>query len=410
MESIDRDTLIFDWANDSAPRDTQRIAVWDESLRDGLQSPSVRDPDLDEKLAILHLMEDLHIDVADIGLPGAGQRQYDAVLALCQEIIRANMNIQPFCAGRTLVADAAPMADIMQKTGVRMGAALFIGSSPIRLYAEEWDLELVLKHTRDSVEFAVKEGLEVIYVTEDTIRSNPDQLTTLFKAAIDAGAARLCLCDTVGAATPKGTYNLVRWTHELVEGLGVDVGIDWHGHRDRGLDIANCIAAVEGGATRIHGTALGIGERVGNAPMEQILVNFKLLGYRDDDLSKLHEYVRAVSEATRVPIPVNCPIVGRDAFRTATGVHAAAVLKADRRGDRWLADRIYSGVPANWIGREQEIEVGHMSGASNVLYYLQSRDLPHEPSVVEAVLNRAKEVAELLSDEEIRAIVAKATQ
>ena len=400
--------LIHDWAAENGGG-RPKITVWDESLRDGLQSPSVRDPDLDEKVAILHLMEELAIETADIGLPGAGRRQYDAVLAMCEEIARERMQVQPFCAGRTLAADAAPMADIMQKTGVRMGAALFIGSSPIRLFAEAWDLDRLVKHTTEAVRFAVDEGLEVLYVTEDTIRSRPAELETLFKAAIDAGAHRICLCDTVGAAVPAGTAALVRWTKELLDRLGVDVGIDWHGHRDRGLDIANCLAAVEAGATRIHGTALGIGERVGNAPMELLLVNLKLLGLRDAPLDRLAEYVQAVSEATRVPVPVNAPVVGRDAFRTATGVHAAAVLKAMDKGEVALADAVYSGVPAHWIGREQEIEVGHMSGASNVLHYLRSRGLPTEPAIVEAVLAAAKRSAELLDEARIRAIVAETT-
>jgi 2-isopropylmalate synthase len=328
-------------------------------------------------------------------------------LALCREIAREKMRVQPWCAGRTLVGDAAPMADIMQKTGVRMGAALFIGSSPIRQYAEDWNLELLLKHTREAVSFAVKEGLEVLYVTEDTIRSRPDHLRSLFTAAIDAGAHRLCLCDTVGAAVPEGVTALVRWTATLIGELGAKVGIDWHGHRDRGLDIANCLAAVRGGATRLHGTALGIGERVGNAPLEQILVNLKLYGLRDGDLTRLAEYVAAVSRATGVPIPVNTPIVGRDAFRTATGVHAAAVLKARDKGDVWLADSVYSGVPAHWVGREQEIEVGHMSGASNVVYYLRSRGLRSDKRVVDAVLAAAKSSPELLDDAQIRRIVAE---
>jgi len=407
-DGFDVQHLIHDWATHDEPL-PERVEVWDESLRDGLQSPSVRDPDLEEKLTILHLMEDLGIESADIGLPGAGQRQYDAVLAMCQEIARDGLAIQPFCAGRTVVADAAPMADIMQKTGVRMGAALFIGSSPIRQFAEAWDLDLIRRRSREAIEFAKREGLEVLYVTEDTIRSSPRDLEVLFRDAIDAGADRICLCDTVGAAVPEGVTNLARWTRDLIRATGADVGIDWHGHRDRGLDIANVLAAVRGGVTRVHGTALGIGERTGNAPMEQILVNLKLYGLHSSDLSRLPEYVRTVSEATRVPIPVNSPVVGRDAFRTATGVHAAAVLKALDKGDRELADLVYSGVPAHWIGREQEIEIGHMSGASNVVFYLRARGLPTDPPVVEAVVAAAKKSAELLTEDQVREIVATAT-
>jgi 2-isopropylmalate synthase len=407
VESLDERSLIFDWA-EVGPRRAQwpsRVMLDDETLRDGLQSPSVIDPSVETKVAVLHLMESLSIETADVGLPGAGQRQHEAVARLCREIADQRLRIRPNCAARTLMVDIQPVAEITQLTGVPIEACLFIGSSPIRQYAEEWRLEHILRHTQEAVGFAVKEGLEVMYVTEDTIRSSPQHLRVLLTAAVEAGAKRVCLCDTVGAAVPEGVFNLVTWVKNLIAELGVDVGIDWHGHRDRGLDLANTLAAVQGGATRVHGTALGIGERVGNTPMEQLLVNLKLLGLRDDDLTRLPEYVELVSEATGVPLPVNMPIVGRDCFRTATGVHAAAVIKAQRKGNAWLADRVYSGVPASWVGRAQEIEVGPMSGGSNVIYYLSSRGWLHSPEVVQAVLLAAKRSAKILTEDEIREIV-----
>ena len=326
---------------------------------------------------------------------------------MCREIAQHRLRIQANCAGRTVLADIQPMADVSQKTGVPIEACLFIGSSPIRQFAEQWDLDHILRLTREAIEFAVREGLDVMYVTEDTVRSSPEHLRVLLEGAIDAGAKRLCLCDTVGAATPEGTYNLVHWVSGLLEELGVqdDIGIDWHGHRDRGLGLANTLAAVQAGATRVHGTALGVGERVGNTPMELLLVNLRLLGVRDDDLSCLAEYAALVSKAIGVPVPVNTPVVGKDAFRTATGVHAAAVVKALRKGDVWLADRVYSGVPAGWIGRRQLIEISHMSGASNVVHYLRSNGLPDDPDVVAAVLARAKKSERVLDAEEILDVI-----
>jgi len=354
------DSLIHDWAPSAPP--PPRPMLDDETLRDGLQSPSVRDPAVETKIRLLHLMDALGIETADIGLPGAGPRQRDAVARLCREIDSAGLRIKANCAARTLLVDIQPIADVVQQTGVPIEACVFIGSSPIRQYAEEWELEQILRHTREAVAFAAGEGLDVMYVTEDTVRASPEHLRILFQAAIDAGARRLCLCDTVGAAVPEGVAALVGWVAALLEEMGVagQVGIDWHGHRDRGLDLANTLAAIRAGATRVHGTALGIGERVGNTPIEQLLVNLKLLGWRDDDLSSLMEYVAVVAEAVGVPIPANAPIVGRDAFRTATGVHAAAVVKAQRKGEQWLADRVYSGVPAGWVGRQQEIEIGDL--------------------------------------------------
>jgi len=409
MSIPEESRLIFDWSRFGARRALwpSRVMLHDETLRDGLQSPSVIDPSVETKVEILHLMESFNIDSVNVGLPGAGQRQRDATIRLCREIDTHRMKIRPGCAARTMVVDIQPIADAVQLTGVPITAFIFIGSSPVRQYAEEWSIDFILKQTREAVAFARRENLDVTYVTEDTVRSNPDDLRVLLTAAIEAGASRVCLCDTCGAAVPGGAYNLVAWVRSLIGALNVDVGIDWHGPRDRGLDLANSLAAAEAGATRIHGCGLGIGERVGNTPMEQLLVNFKLLGLRDDDLSRLPEYVKRVSDATGVPVPVNMPIVGRDAFRTATGVHAAAVVKAHKRGQAELANLVYSGVPAHEIGRRQEIEIGPMSGNSNVTWFLQEHDLPCNPEIMRAILEVAKKSDHLLTEEDVIAIVQR---
>ena len=410
MSSPEEKNLIHDWA-ETGPRKPQwpaHVMIDDETLRDGLQSPSVTDPPVETKLEILHFMENLGIETADIGLPGAGARQREAVLRLCREISQNRMRIRANCAARTLLVDIRPIAEVTQLTGIPIEACLFIGSSPIRQYAEEWQLEDILRHSREAISFAAGEGLEVMYVTEDTVRSSPDHLRILLLAAIEAGAKRLCLCDTCGAATPEGVFNLVSWVKELLNENGCPhIGIDWHGHRDRGLDLSNSLAAIEAGASRVHGTALGIGERVGNTPIEQLLVNLKLLGIRNDDLTHLPEYVQLVSRVTGVPVAVNTPIVGGDAFRTATGVHAAAVVKAQKKGHEWLADRIYSGVPAGWIGRKQEIEIGPMSGASNVQYYLSTHGVPSSPELTKRIIDEAKKSPRVLTDAEILEIVRR---
>jgi 2-isopropylmalate synthase len=412
MPAFEHNHLIHDWSA-AGPRRAQwpaHVMIDDETLRDGLQSPSVSDPQVEAKIRILHLMERLGIETADVGLPGAGPRQREAVVSLCREISERRLRIRPNCAARTLMVDIEPIAEVTQLTGVSIEACLFIGSSPIRQYAEEWDLAQILRRTREAITFAVGEGLKVMYVTEDTVRSSPDHLRALLSAATEAGAERVCLCDTCGATTPDGAYNLVTWVRALLAELRAgSVGIDWHGHRDRGLDLANSLAAIEAGASRVHGTALGIGERVGNTPMEQLLVNLKLLGLRDDNLTCLPEYVQAVSEATNVPIPVNAPIVGRDAFRTATGVHAAAVIKAQKKGQEWLGDLVYSGVPARWIGRTQEIEIGPMSGNSNAQHYLATHGIPATPELIKMIIEHAKRCTHVLSEEEVLEIVRLAS-
>jgi len=402
----DRD-LIFDWneAGERWERPPFRVQFDDETLRDGLQSPSVKSPGIEDKVAILHLMDRLGIDTADIGLPGAGPHVVKDVLRLAQEIQNARLSIHANCAARTLRHDIEPVVDVSQKVGIPIEVCTFIGSSPIRQYAENWTLETMLQHTEDAVTFAVSHGLPVMYVTEDTVRARPEQLRQLFLTAIRCGARRLCLCDTVGHATPTGAANLVRFALEVVRESQADVELDWHGHSDRGLAVVNTIAAIRAGVTRVHGCAIGIGERVGNTPMDQLLVNLRLLEWIDNDLTALPEYCDIVARTTGVAMPPNYPVVGRDAFRTGTGVHAAAVIKAFKKGEDWLADRVYSGVPASLVGRRQEIEVGPMSGESNVVYWLQSRGLEATPDRIKAVFDRAKSVDRVLTDAEIQAVL-----
>ncbi len=400
--------LIYDWnvKGEIYERPPFRIQFDDETLRDGLQSPSVVSPGIEDKIRLLHLMNALGIDTADIGLPGAGPHVVRDVERLAEEIARERLSIRANCAARTLRQDITPVIEISQRTGVPIEVCTFIGSSPIRQYAENWTLETMLHHTEDAVTYAVEHGLDVMYVTEDTIRAHPDTLRQLFLAAIRCGAKRLCLCDTVGHATPDGVRHLVRFAMEVIRESGASVELDWHGHSDRGLAVINTIAAVRAGCSRVHGCAIGIGERVGNTPMDQLLVNLKLFGWIDNDLTHLPEYCEVTSQATGVPIPPNYPAVGRDAFRTGTGVHAAAVIKAFKKGDDWLADRVYSGVPAAMVGRHQEIEVGPMSGVSNVEYWLRARHIEATTERVQAVFQRAKSVDRVLSDDEIRAVLA----
>ena len=399
--------LVYDWNRAGGAVFPARGAVEldDETLRDGLQSPSVRSPAIEQKLEILHLMEALRIDSADIGLPGAGPHVASTVERLAREIASSGMKLRPNCAARTVAADIVPIIEISQRVGIPIEVACFIGSSPIRQYAEDWDVDRMLRLTEDAVSLASREGLPVMYVTEDTTRAHPDDVRRLYSAAIRAGARRVCVCDTVGHATPNGVRNLIRFVCDLIEEVDPSVKVDWHGHQDRGLGVTNALWALEAGAHRVHGCALGIGERVGNTPMDQLLVNLQLLGWIDRDLTRLSDYCEAVSRATGVRIPDNYPVMGRDAFRTGTGVHAAAIVKARKKGDDWLADRVYSGVPAAMVGRKQVIEVGPMSGISNVQCWLEQHGFEARPELVEAIFRRAKESDRVLADEEILALV-----
>ncbi len=374
----------------------------DETLRDGLQSPSVLNPPIEKKIKVLHLMDELGIDSVNLGLPGAGLRARADVLRLAQEIASAKLRIRPNCAARTLESDIRPIAEVVQAAGIEIEAATFLGSSPIRQYAEDWTLEFLLRNTEQAVKYAAGLGLPVMYVTEDTTRARPEVIRKLYTAAIECGARAIAVCDTVGHATPRGVRALLRFViEEVVKATREKIRVDWHGHSDRGLAVANSLAAFEAGADQVHGAALGIGERVGNTPMDQLLVNLKLMGAIGRDLTRLKEYCQAVSDAVGVPIPPNYPVVGRDAFRTATGVHAAAVIKAYRKNDVELANQVYSGVPSHWFGMEQKIEIGPMSGKSNVLFWLEKRSIKPTDELVEKIFARAKQADRLLTEVEL---------
>jgi 2-isopropylmalate synthase len=397
--------LVHDW-NQTARPVLGSVLLDDETLRDGLQSPSVRSPTIDEKIRILHLIDRLGIDTANIGLPGAGSHVVADVERLAREIAGQRLRVSANCAARTVIADITPIVEISQRAGIAIECCTFIGSSPLRQYAEGWNLDQLLKLTEEAIAFAVGHGLPVMYVTEDTTRADPDTLRRLYSTAIRSGARRLCVADTVGHATPAGAAAVVRFVAGVAQECGGGVGIDWHGHRDRDFAIANSLAALDAGATRLHGAAIGIGERVGNTPMDTLLVNLVLMGYLERDLSALVDYCQTVSAATGVPIPPNYPVVGRDAFRTATGVHAAAVIKAFRKNDQELVDAVYSGIPARMVGRTQEIEVGPMSGRSNVVFWLEKRGFAATDEVVERIFIKAKSSAAVLTDDEIRQLIA----
>ncbi len=402
------DDLIHDWNTYAGPEipSSLRVMLLDETLRDGLQNPSVRDPSIAEKIEILHLMDALGIDLVNVGLPGAGPRAMADTEALAREIFGSRMKLRPHVGGRTHRQDIQAMIEVCQRIGHAMECSMFLGSSPIRRLVEDWSVDHLRRVTEDSVKMAADAGLPVMYVTEDTTRTDPETVVALYSSAIRAGARALVLADTVGHATPRGAYNLVKFVIDsVVKPSGKKIRVDWHGHNDRGLAVANSLAAIAAGADQIHGTALALGERVGNTPMELLLVNLRLLGLIDRDLSQMKKYSEAVARATGTVIPPNYPVVGQDAFRTATGVHAAAIAKAYKKGDPELANLIYSAVPAHLFGLEQVIEIGPLSGRSNVIFWLEKRGLPSTDEVVERIFAAAKQSSRILTEDEILALI-----
>lgn len=398
--------LIYDWNKLTKLQIKQKkVELDDETLRDGLQSPSVIQPTIEEKKELLTLMEKIGIDACDIGLPGAGAKVTADCMELASFIVTNKFKIKPNCAARTVVSDVKPVVEISQKVGQPVEVYVFLGTSPIRLYVEEWDIDFMKKCIEESISFAVKNGLPTTFVTEDTTRSNPKILKELYGLAINCGACGICLCDTVGHATPWGVYNLVKFAKTKIVGKK-KIRIDYHGHRDRGLDIINTIFAILGGANRVHGCGIGIGERVGNTPMDLLIVNLQLMGIlKDKNFSFLPEYCAKISKYTGVPIPNNYPVFGDDAFETGTGVHAAAIIKALNKKELDIADAVYSGVPASLFGRKQKILVGPMSGKSNIIYWLKTHNHPQDDELVKFVFEKVKTANRILKDNELEKIV-----
>jgi isopropylmalate/homocitrate/citramalate synthase len=399
---------ITEWNSlDPPPAPGRHVLIHDETLRDGLQSPSVMQPTLDDKLELLHSMQRIGVNSVDLGMPASSQTIKDHVRRLVAEIASDRLPLSIACAARTTRSDIAAVAEIAQSTGQPVSVMAFVGTSPIRMYVEQWSIMPLLHNVQDAVAFARREGLQVCIVTEDTTRSRPEDAVGLYEAALHAGAERVCICDTVGYATPWGAATIVdRLRRGLVERGFPDVEIDWHGHNDRGLAVANSLAAAYSGASRLHGTALGIGERAGNAQMEQLLVNLCDVGWRTGDLADLPGYCELAGRICGVSIPGSQPFVGADAYRTAAGVHAAAIRKAQRLGDIWLAERVYTGVPASLVGRTQVIEVGPGSGRANIVAWLQSQGFTDDPPMVRRLQRAVAKASRVFTGQELLELVA----
>ncbi len=395
-------SLAYDWGSTGGDGELRMVSFCDETLREGLQSPSSRHPGVEERLEFLHLLGRLGIEAANVGFPGAGGKARAEAASLCAGIVDARLNLQAQCAARTRTEDLEAVHAVAESAGLAIEVGLFIGSSPLRRAAESWRLDDQLRSVEGTVAWAVDHGLRVLFVTEDTTRSRPDDVRRLYQEAVRAGASRVCIADTVGFATPAGARKLTAFLRDALSEAGrPDVGIDWHGHNDRGLAVACALAAASAGAGRLHGTALGIGERVGNAPMEQLLVNARMLGWAGGDLSELMDYATLASCMLGVEIPAGQPFVGRDAFSTATGVHAAAMHTALARHDEELLDSVYSAIPAAWLARHQQVEVGPLSGASNIRFWLRTHGYPASEEVTARILEFAKAADHVLGEEEL---------
>lgn len=408
---LPKKNLFYEWNHEGQPGTAllkREIQVNDETLRDGIQASGIKYPTFEEKIEIINLMVALGIDSACIGFPASGSAMMEDLEGIIHHIQANGLHLNIACAARTVEADIAPIVQLSQKFGISIDANIFVGSSPIRQYVEGWDKSYIVRLVKEALTFAGRHNLPICFITEDTTRSRPDDLREIYLTGIEYGAYRICLCDTVGYAEPEGVVRLVSYMKSILneEKVDKDILLDWHGHNDRGLALANALTALAAGVDRVHATGLGIGERAGNTSMEQLLVNLKLSGLKETDLLKLKAYCLAVSRGCGVQIPFNLPIMGAKVFTTASGVHAAAILKAKKKNNLFLADRVYSGVPAAELGFEQEIDIGPLSGKSNFSYLLEKHNI-HNEELLEEIYAKNRSSRTSLSISEIDQILKK---
>jgi 2-isopropylmalate synthase len=402
----------FNWNNLRIEAPLQKLpysgTIFDETLRDGLQAPYVHAITPEQKLSIVDHMVRCGVRSADLGFPGSGPAAQRECAKIAKYIVANGYPLQQAYAGRTHPADIHAICEIAQEAGVGVDAYIFIGVSPIRQYVEDWNIALIQSNIRKSVAECEREGVEFVLVLEDTVRCTPEVLERVYDVAIDTGVRRVTLCDTVGAALPSGTASLIHWSNYYFSYHGHPVTFEWHGHNDRGLALINSLTALALGCDRVHGTILGVGERAGNAALDQLMINTHLDRHGRYDLTALRDYCEHAASALGVSIPQNYPAMGRDVFKTSAGVHASAIMKAHEKGNTSVKDAIYSSVPASLLGRGQEVLIDASSGANNVKYWLTINGYRKDNAdAIKKVLIMAKAGHGPLSDDQIRRIIAK---
>jgi len=376
--------LIHDWnLADSQPVTIAGLQIEDHTLEDGLRTASAHAPALAEREGVLEAM-------ASLGT---------TAICLREDLWDSAPRIREL--GMRPAAWVAP-ADARRATEHGLEPRVVVPVSAPALRERGQSLDDALR--------AAEASERSTLVAEDATRAHPASLRRLVEAGVRAGAERVCLHDSCGHATPEGAARIVRFALAVMRDTGAEPRVDWYGRNDRDLAVINALSALEAGAGRIHGSVLGVGERAGGASLDLVLVNLRLLGWIEWDLTGLQSLCDRVAHACGLEVPVNYPVFGKDAFRTATGVHAAAIIKAQGKGHEWLADRVYSGVPASWFGRCQVIEVGPMSGESNVVAWLAAHDVENLPGLSQRILQRAKAGDHILTLDEIEEEIRLARQ
>ncbi len=367
--SNDINQYLYTW-NPKSSTNLNSVRIEDDSLRDGLQGAFVRKPAIAEKKELLNLSSAVGTQVVMLGFPASSQMEFESCQQLLEHIVLEALPITPRLLARASIQDLEPIVALNRQSPIEVWADFFIGSSPLRRYIENWDSDRMIQMIQTSGHFLREQGTRFGISIEDATRTPPDELRQIIETALSVGAEILTLCDTVGEATPTGTTRLVNFVRTLVANSEQNAEIWWHGHNDRGLSLANAIAAAEASADGISGTFLGLGERTGNTPLEQFILYLHSHGSQQFKLSQLVPYCKRLAKLTSTNIPIHAPLIGKQAFATCTGTHAAAIIKARALGSQF-EDLVFSSVPANLLGQRQTLLVGPTSGRANAQFALQ---------------------------------------
>lgn len=383
----------------------KQFCLVDTTLRDGIQAPGIEQPSLEQKLAIIDFDARIGIEVVDVCLPGIGGSCYKEGVECARYIAKNHPHMEIVVLARTTQSDVDATLRFSEEAGVPLSVVLFRGSSDLRLLAEGWDEQQIIDDMYDYTRLLVSGGQKVVCSTEDTTRTRPDFLEKIFLAGKDGGAKEFCIADTVGYTDPFSVENQSRWVREKLG--SACLGLHFHGHNDIGMAVANSLAALKGGADKIHVTWRGVGERAGNTPLEAFLGVLYTFGIEKYDLSMLVGGSQMVSEIFNRPIPVDSPLIGDAVYTTSTGIHAAGIHKAEQRGQKYLADIVYSAVPPSILGRKHTINIGPLSGRHNVERVLEKLEIPVTEKLVKALLKAAKLLNRDLSSKEIGTIITQ---
>ena len=386
-------------------REQYRRVRIEEDTRDALQSARAVQPSTLQRKKLLDLSAKVGVHFAFLGFPAASRREADQCVALVEHIATQRLEIEPVLMARALESDIEPILGIRERSSRDVTADIFIGTSGLRLKVEGWTLDAMLGKIRKAARFASENDLNFRISLEDSTRTAPDELAKSARAAIDAGAKAIILCDTVGDCLPSGASRTTAFVMELIERAGADVDVGWHGHNDKGLSLANALASIEAGASIVSGTFTGMGERTGNIPLEQMILILSEAGNEMYDLRYLTRACELFCLSSRIEMAPGLPIVGRDAFSTSTGTHAAAIRKARAMG-RDFEDLVYSAVSAGALGRAQTLLIGPNSGRGAICAVLEEMSIPATDRTVGLVLHHCKENDRCLeSADEIRGLL-----